>query len=351
LTSEAIIGADLASEKIVLWNPAAEQLFGYPASEAIGMPLERLVPGALREQHLEGIHRYRESDGTSPVLVGTGPVDVPALRRDGTEVHVQLTLTDLTDGSSDRFVLALVRDVTPVWEAERQLMRTTQAMQEFVATASHDLRTPLTSVLGFARTLQDVGEKLSDEDRQECIAAILRGARHATRLVDDLLTLSQLRAGVMTARPEQVRAAEVAATAVAESRVPASVEIDPELVVPVDPHHFERILVNYLTNAGRYGRPPVRVTAEIEPAGGGVHVRVCDAGDGVPEEFESRLFTTFARADPASGQGTGLGLSIIRGLALANGGDVTYERSAEGCCFGVRLPLVVGAVAPVSLDA
>ena len=339
LTSEAIVGADLVAEEIVLWNPAAGRLFGYTAEEALGMPLERLVPEFIRPQHLAGIRRYRQGDAP-PVLVGSGPVQVPARTKDGALRDISLSLTDVTDGTSNRFVLAMVRDVTAVVEAERTLQRTNQAMREFVATASHDLRTPLTSVLGFARTLRDQRASLDDAQREACIDAILRGATQATRLVDDLLTLSQLQAGVIATHIEPVRVAAVAREAAARSGVEATVEVDESVMVAADAHHVERILGNYLTNAARYGEAPIRVTGEAEVDGSRVVIRVCDAGAGVPEDFVDRLFTAFARVDPATGDGTGLGLSIIKGLAEANGGDVLYERLADGSgvCFGVRLP-------------
>ena len=335
LTSEAIVGADLEAEEIVLWNPAAGRLFGYDADEALGMPLERLVPDAVRPQHLAGIRRYRQGDAP-PVLVGSGPVQVPARRKDGTLREISLSLTDVSDGTSKRFVLAMVRDVTAVVEAERTLQRTNQAMREFVATASHDLRTPLTSVLGFARTLREQGQELTADEQVTCIDAIVRGATQASRLVDDLLTLSQLQAGVITTHVEAVPLAAVAREAVARSGVDAAVEVADSVTVTADADHVERILGNYLTNAARYGRAPIRITAEIEDDE--VVVRVWDAGDGVPAEFEERLFTAFSRVNPAMGEGTGLGLSIIKGLAEANGGDVLYERPPDGVCFGVRLP-------------
>lgn len=337
LTSEAIVGADLAAEEIILWNPAAARLFGYTASEALGMPLERLVPDFIRPQHLAGIRRYRQ--GTAPpVLVGAGPVQVPARRKDGSLREIALSLTDVSDGTPKRFVLAMVRDVTALVQAERSLQRTNTAMREFVATASHDLRTPLTSVLGFAQTLRDQFDTLDVSQRESCVDAIVRGATHAARLVDDLLTLSLLQAGVIATRVEAVPVAAVAREAAARNGVEVSVEVDDAVVVAADTHHVERILDNYLTNAARYGRAPIRVTASGED--GGVVIRVCDAGDGVPEEFEARLFTAFSRVDPATREGTGLGLSIIKGLAEANGGDVRYERLPDGggACFGVLLP-------------
>ena len=339
LTSEAIVGADLAAEEIVLWNPAASRLFGYTAEEALGMPLERLVPESLRPQHLAGIRRFR--GGAAPVLVGTGPIHVPARTKDGELREIALTLTDVSDGTSKRYVLAVVRDVTSVVEAERKLQRTNQAMREFVATASHDLRTPLTSVLGFARTLRDQRDALDEEQRAACLDAILRGATQATRLVEDLLTLSQVQAGVIVTHVERVGVAAVAREAAARVGVEAIIDVDADVAAAVDAHHLERILVNYLSNAERYGRPPIRVLAARE--GDTVVVRVCDAGDGVPEEFEDRLFGAFAQVEPGVGEGTGLGLSIIRGLAEANAGSVLYERSDDGACFGVRLPAIVAS--------
>jgi len=336
LTSEAIVAADLESERVVLWNPAAERLFGYPSTEALGMRLDRLVPDELRDRHLAGIRRYR--GGGAATLVGGGPIAVPAVNRVGDRLDVALTLTDVSHGRpAQRFVLAVIRDVTAQARAERELEATNQAMREFVATASHDLRTPLTAVLGFGRFLEEHGETLGADQRREHLGAILRSAELASRLVDDLLTLSQIQAGAVAIRPERVQLALAAREARAETGSSATITVDDDLAVQVDPTHLERMLVNYLTNADRYGTPPVQIVATRQ--GGTVTVRVCDAGPGVPDGFAPRLFTSFARANPGAGKGTGLGLSIVKGLAAANGGDVFYETSEDlGSCFGLTLP-------------
>lgn len=127
--------------------------------------------------------------------------------------------------------------------------------------------------------------------------------------------------------------------AVADTASDAAVQVDETVRVLVDPDHLGRIVVNYLVNAARYGRPPVTVAADASDDC--VDIRVSDAGDGVPEAFVDRLFTSFARADSSSPEGTGLGLSIVRGLARVNGGEAFYERRAEGGgCFGITLPVV-----------
>ncbi len=333
-TSEAIVAADIESEEIVLWNPASEALFGYTVAEALGMKLETLVPEELRTSHFAGLRRYR--GGADAVLVGAGAVEVPAVTKSGRALDIALSLTDVSATGTNRLVLAVIRDVTAQRRAEREQAATNQAMREFVATASHDLRTPLASVLGFAKFLADNNDKIDDAKRLEVVQAIAHGAHHASRLVDDLLTLSQIQAEALAIRLEDVSIAAVAREAVIRASSSASIEVDEDLVARADSDHVERILVNFLTNAQRHGSEPVKVVAARQ--GETIVVSVYDAGPGVPEHFLERLFTSFARADPSASEGTGLGLSIVKGLAAANGGEAFYEpASPAGAGFGVRL--------------
>jgi len=254
---------------------------------------------------------------------------------------VALTLTDvseISDARSRRHVLAIIRDVTDVRRAERELKEANRVREEFMATASHDLRSPLTAVLGFSRLLVESGADVSEEKRLEFAHAIDRGATRAVRLIEDLLTISQIQSGIIAARQEELWVAQAASEAVLQAKSAATVHVDEGLAVSADPDHLERILVNYLVNAGRYGAPPVTVSAVAGPRG--VRIRVCDAGSGVPEELQARLFTSFVGANPSVRESTGLGLSIVKGLALANGGDVFYEKADTGCCFGITLPLL-----------
>lgn len=334
ISTEAVVGADVRTERITLWNPAASRLFGYADDEAIGMPLDRLVPDELDRQHHQGLARYRETG--VPKLIGSGPVEVPAITKLGRRIHVALTLTAVPEHEEGRFVVAIIRDITAQKEAEADLRRVNQAMKTFVATASHDLRTPLTTVLGFAKLLETRGGELNDQQRSEFGSAIHRAAQQASRLVDDLLTLSKIEARGLDVRHERVALHPALRQAVEECSPGATVSCDDATTVWVDPDHLHRMLANYLSNAVRYGAPPVEVsTREV---GDNVEIRVSDRGDGVPAEFVDRLFTSFARGRETSPDGTGLGLSIVKGLAEANGGDAFYEpRAVGGACFGVRL--------------
>ncbi|MFZ6005144.1 MAG: sensor histidine kinase [Actinomycetota bacterium] len=338
ITSDAIVGADLASGSIVLWNPAAEALFGYPAEEAIGSPLARLVPDDLHASHLDGIQRYRS--GGDPVLVGGPPAEVRAVTKDGELVDVALTLTDVsTDEAPEggrRYVLALIRDVTAIRTSERELQRAMNVMREFVAAASHDLRTPLASVTGFSQTMLELGDRLTPEKQREFLAAIARGATQAARLVDDLLTLSHIQAGVLPTNPQDVAVGVAVRETISQSGVAAEHSIDDRVLVHVDPHHLDRMLINLLTNARRHGSDPIIVSSVDD--GAVVDISVSDGGSGVAADFIPRLFDRFARADSSKPGGSGLGLSITRGLARANGGDAYYERVEERCTFGIRLP-------------
>jgi PAS domain S-box-containing protein len=330
LTTEAIVAADLSTETIVLWNPAAERVFGYTATEALGMPLAELVPIELRPDHLAGIQRY--TGGGDPVLVGKDPIDVSATTKTGDHRDVSLSITDVSPDDDRRYVLAVIRDVTRERTAEREAVAARAAMRDFVATASHDLRSPLAAVLGFAQLLTDNSDQLGPERRQTCIDAIARGAQQAARLVDDLVTLSHIDAGAVPTRPEPVAVVDVARQAVEDAAIDAAVDIADGVHAHVDPEHLRRILVNLLVNADRFGAPPVVVTARR--AGVDVEVRVEDGGPGVPGALVDRLFTTSARSDESDRRGAGMGLRIVQGLAAANGGQAFYD-GRTGSCFGI----------------
>ncbi len=224
-----------------------------------------------------------------------------------------------------------------------ELREVNEAMRSFIATAAHDLRSPLASMVGFSSLLAENWATLSDEKRLKFVTTIDRQSHKLTWLVNDLLTLSSIEGGVLNTQPEQIVLREAISQSLAANNrddTSVSVSCSPDLVVWADPLHLGRIIDNYLQNAFKYGAPPVQV--EATRLGDMVEIRVVDHGPGVPPEFETKLFDKFARADLPSTRdqkGTGLGLSIVRGLAEANDGQAQHEPNVpHGSCFIVLLP-------------
>ena len=228
-------------------------------------------------------------------------------------------------------------------ETARELQLANDAMREFLAIASHDLRTPVTVIKGFASTLEQDWQHVPEAQRGQYLAAVRRHADHLGVIIDDLLTTSRLDAGVLEPNPSEVELAPFLERLAEDLRgvTVHEVRVEPGLVAWVDAEHLQRMVTNYLVNAFRYGAPPVTLDARRE--GGMAVITVRDEGVGVPEDFEPRVFEKFARADKRNSrenQGTGLGLAIVRGLARAAGGDTFYERNVpSGACFGLRLPV------------
>ena len=222
-----------------------------------------------------------------------------------------------------------------------QLRAANETMREFVATAAHELRGPTAAILGFAQTMLSRWDSIEDADKQEYLGIIIRRSRYLTRLLDSLLTLSKIEANALDVKPKEIVIREAIGHAIedlGEQVRGVEVEAAPDLAIVADPDHVRRILVNYLSNAFKYGEPPVRVRVDVD--GDRVTVAVADDGEGIAEDLVDRLFDRFARSAQADGEkGTGLGLSIVRGLARANGGDAWYEpNEPQGSRFAVWFP-------------
>jgi two-component system sensor histidine kinase MtrB len=205
--------------------------------------------------------------------------------------------------------------------------------------AAHDVRTPLTAISQASALLQERGQP-ADPASAELLRIIGRQVGRLEHLIDDLLTVTSLDAGVIEARPATVPVdtAVRSATKIAGCGPDTLVAAAPGVAAWADPDHFERIMVNLLLNALRHGAPPIVV--DVVAGTGSVEVRVRDGGPGVPAEFLPRLFDHFARGDASSHSGTGLGTAIAQGLARINAGDLRYEpNQPTGACFVLTLPL------------
>jgi signal transduction histidine kinase len=210
------------------------------------------------------------------------------------------------------------------------------AQQRFVADASHELRTPLSTIRTNAEFLRERPDA-AVVDRSAAIGDIVTEAERMSRLVDGLLVLARADAGIaIERRPVDLRA--VAAEEARRVRPPGRVRDETENVrvtadgsalVSGDAEALGRVIRSLLDNAFRHGKPPVGIT--VSKRDGAVSLEVHDAGPGLPQGSEERIFERFYRADPSrTGEGTGLGLAIARAVVQAHGGTIRARTADEG---------------------
>jgi signal transduction histidine kinase len=240
--------------------------------------------------------------------------------------------TDLLRLVADRVAIAIERA-----RLHEEVVVLDQLKLNFVAIASHELRTPATSVFGVLATLVERGDALPEETREELLHVGYEQAGRLTRLIEQLLDLSRLDARAIPVAPRRVALRRLLADLVADlvpEQVPLQLDVPESLAVRVDPLVIERVVSNLLLNAVRHGGPPILLSAEQRDR----HLRVVveDGGDGVPEELHGRLFERFERGTDA--RGSGLGLAIARMYARAHGGELLYDAGAQGARFELVVP-------------
>ena len=306
--TDGLIAADARGD-IVTCNPAARRLLRLPAKGSLP-PLSELFHDKAARQIVRDLMAGRDVENRELTLGGRA---------------LLVTGRALPDGGT----LLVLRDVSEVRRLEA-------VRRDFVANVSHELKTPLTSIVGYAETLAAEAAEGGGSDTGRFAQTILDNARRMQRLVDDLLDLSRIESGGWQPHPAVVDVAAAARDAFAPfadraagAGVTFETTVPPEAAhVVVDPEALREIFTNLFDNALRHtpsgGR--LRVTAEL--ADGGIAVAVGDTGSGIPGEHLPRIFERFYRVDPGRSRaqgGTGLGLAIVKHLVEAHGGRVTAE--------------------------
>jgi K+-sensing histidine kinase KdpD len=255
------------------------------------------------------------------------------------EVQLLETLGALTGIALDR-----VRLFVEEREARIAVERSNEVMANFITLAAHELRTPVTTIHGFVHTLNHLGDRLTPERREEVSRTLEQQTVRMARLVEQLLDLSRLDAQAIDIVPQRIRVRrrleELVAEAVPERLGDVEVSADDGLEASVDATAFDRVVTNLVTNAFRYGAPPVTVTAERR--NGELVVAVQDRGRGVEPQFVPDLFERFTRSEDSRERpgSTGLGLAIARSYARAHGGELRYSPGeTPGARFEFLLPL------------
>lgn len=357
---DAVIVGDAATGRIVLWNHAAETLFGYPAAEALGMSIEALIPKELRDRHHHGLARYAAT-GIGPYIDTGLPIDLPALHRDGRPLAIELGLTPVAHSRvAGQFVLAVIRDVSARKRAESEHLALAheQAAREqaehaihdrdlLISSISHDLRTPLAGIKLTADLLRRRLRRAAPDPEQVLsgIAQIEASVDRMTALIADLLDAAQLAGGLAALRREPVDLVALARRVIAErAGSQGAIQLASDaasIVVQADRLKVGRVLANLLDNAIKYSPNGVEVTARVTVSPAWAEIAVRDRGIGVPAADLPRLFEPFFRAANARDRlpGTGIGLAGAQRIAEQHGGAILVESvEGEGSVFTLRLP-------------
>jgi PAS domain S-box-containing protein len=348
-----IIDADSIIQAV---NPAMARIFGYPASQMVGKPLTVLMPHRHRGGHMAGTRRYMTTGERSIPWQG---VQVPALRRDGTEFPVEINFGEYT-AKGRRFFAGFMTDITERKQAEQALQEAKEAAEaaneaksEFLSRMSHELRTPMNSILGFGQLLQR--HALAPEQARS-VEHILRAGRHLLNLINEVLEIARIEANQQQLSLEPVHAATLLNEALALVRPTAEqrpVQLalhaphGTDAFVRADQQRLMQVLLNLLSNAIKYNRAAGTVQLLARPAEAAdgrafLAIGVRDTGPGIPEDRLGELFVAFSRlgAERSGVEGTGLGLALSQRLVEAMGGRLRVESTVgEGSTFWVELPV------------
>jgi PAS domain S-box-containing protein len=338
--SEAILGniADgiVAVDReghIVLWNSMAERITGVPAAEALG----RRVAETLQRELASG---EAEPKGERAV----------AIVRGGKEVWLSLTEAVMHEGGGAvAGRIFAFRDIS----SERAVE---QMKSDFVATVSHELRTPLTSIYGFAETLLRADVAFDETERATFLGYIASESERLIRIVDDLLNVARLEAGMLGLTLSPTDVAEVVGSVLGavreegDGRVALESDLpDTPLRVDADPARLAEVVRHLLDNAVQATPEGGTVRVAARRKSDAVELRVTDEGEGFSPADRQRIFTKFFRAEggPAGDEpGTGLGLFLSRGLVAAMGGRMWVEsEQGSGSSFVFELPVSKSAAA------
>jgi hypothetical protein len=364
---------------IEVFNPAAEEMFGWAADEVRGRQPDLLMPEVEMERIAAelGCDASFEQLCAASVEGGGGSRSWSFVRKDGEVRTMRIIPSALRDElGGHRGFLATAEDVTEREAHQRALLETLEHQQiavvrlqelervkgDFVATVSHELRTPITTILGYTEVLADgmVGE-LTEEQR-ELVGRLERNGARLLQLVEDLLSLARIEASSARIEPVTIDLCDVARSARTELEpvlTGRSLEVQvglPEHGVPTagDPVQLQRMIGHLLVNAVKFTPDGGRVELCVHPGQEESAIVVRDDGMGISERDQDKLFTRFFRSRAATDlavQGTGLGLTIVQSIVSLHGGSVSVESElGTGTTVTVRLPREL-STSPAQLGA
>jgi PAS domain S-box-containing protein len=344
-SDDAIISKDL-NGMVTSWNRGAEKIFGYNEKEAIGKHISFIIPPRLigEESHIIGQIRKGEKVSHFETVRRT---------KDGHEINISLTVSPIKD-SNGKIIGAskIARDITEKVELDRQRRLLTKRLQElnhykdeFMAMASHELKTPLTVIKA---NLQILEQKMQNDYRLNFVNKTLKQVNKLTDLISDLLDVSKIQSGKLELNmtkfnliPLLLEVIENIQQTSTEHRIHFDPPTD-NITITADADRIEQVIINILTNAIKYSPNASEVTVAVSVKMNSVLVEVKDGGIGISREDIDRVFTRFYRVRGLAStfSGSGIGLYISSEIVKRHGGEIWVEsEEGKGSTFYFTIPL------------
>jgi two-component system, chemotaxis family, CheB/CheR fusion protein len=356
-SDDAIIAINLDGA-ITGWNQGAEWLYGYNALEVIGQPITMLIPPELFKAEKGVLESLRRGEHVKHF-------ESVRLRKDGSAVPVSLTVSPIKNAEGEIIGASrIARDITDRIRAEEAIRvayeqesaaraeaeEANRLKDEFLATVSHELRSPLNSILGWAKMLS--GKRLDEEAAARALEVIYKSARAQNKLIGDLLDVSRIIMGKLRLNMSLVdlipviqAAMDIARPAADAKQIRFVSSLDPAAgPVSGDVDRLQQVIWNLLSNAVKFTPTRGQVKVRLECQGESVTIIVSDTGEGIEPDCLPFVFDRFRQVEGGSARpsgGLGLGLAIVRHLVELHGGTVSAASRGrgQGATFTVKLPL------------
>jgi PAS domain S-box-containing protein len=367
---------------IIRVNPSAESLFRYGKGELIGKKIETLIPKRLMDKHVG--HREQYSANPHSRSMGSN-MDLSALRKDSSEFPVEISLSPYTSGSG-RFVIAFIMDITLRKQAEDKLKNYSSELEQqvknrtlileeaineleqtkkdlhnalqkekelnelksrFVSMASHEFRTPLTTMMSSLSLVTKYGEMQDIENQTKHVNKIKTSIYNLTDILNDFLSVSKLEEGKQENMPEEIDIKRFIGDIISEMQNMAIEgqklvqEHQGSTTVYLDKKLLKNILFNLISNAIKFSPDGQPIYVNSLVLNSSIKISVKDNGIGISAEDQKHLFERFFRGHNATHiQGTGLGLSIIAKYAEIMNAQIDLESlENEGTTFTIIIPV------------
>ncbi len=326
-------------------NAVLENLCGVPASDLIGVDIERIIPSFLLDGRISDL----ASGQRSPFSAGR---ELYAVRQDGSHVPVEVSTSTVSLGHEDVYT-GIVRDITERKEVEERV-------KDFYSMVSHELRTPLASIRTALGLMESFSDELSDKTRPVVRIAAAEADR-LMRLINDILDMRKVESGKLELALDAFDASDLVRKAIEgidslahQSQVIIKNEANTALDVYCDGDRILQVLSNILANAVKYSPSPGKVIVACEKSGSSCKISVRDFGPGVAKNQAHKLFGRFEQLRAKDGKnraGSGLGLAIAKAIVEQHGGEIGVELpDGGGSIFWFSLPLAEDEIESLELD-